>query len=101
MVIKTERWRRVFARVLLFRLTSPKWQNQHSISQDMRKTNLCFDEDFVRRAVSCDERIVDLVENFRELSETWQTNLTGRTYQEWKKYYGQNNETDSDAPTPS
>lgn len=86
-------WRKVFARILLSRLTSARWQKEHGVSLDMQKTNVCFREDFVRRAIDCDERIEDLVEDFKELSPTWQTNLTGKTYNEWKKYYGQNNKT--------
>ena len=85
--MKHEQWQRVLARLILVRLTSRRWQLIHPPSVDMPKQNVCFNEDFVRRARDDKERAYDLIENFKELPAAWQRNLTGKTYKEWIAHY--------------
>lgn len=81
-----EIWAKVFARLLLARISDPTWQATFTVPEDMQ-SNRCFNQELVTRCTTGDAVAYDLfITDFIRLRPDWQIRLTGKTYNEWNNY---------------
>lgn len=83
---QSEIWAKVFARLLLRRITNPTFQATYQIPEDLAD-NRCFKPEQVERCTKSDDAAYDLfISEFSRLRPDWQVKLTDRTVSQWNEY---------------